>query len=89
MVENQYTDEIILNISLKEAKDSAVTRRADSAISVLKEKISRYAKIDEGKIWLDSKVNEAIWSRGRKSIPSALKVKIIKLSDGTAEVVLP
>lgn len=89
MVENQYTDEIILNVSLKEARDSSVTRRADSAISVLKEKISRYVKIDEGKIWLDSKVNEAIWARGRKRIPSALKVKIIKLSDGTAEVVLP
>lgn len=89
MVENQYTNEILLNVSLREARNSSVARRADSAVSVLKEKVSRYAKIDEEKIWLDSKVNEMIWSHGRKNIPSILKIKVIKLSDGTAEVVLP
>ena len=49
----------------------------------------RYVKIEKDKIWLDSKVNEIIWSHGRKNIPSNLKIKVIKLSDGTAEIVLP
>ena len=89
MVENQYTDEILMNISLREAKNSSISRRADTAISVLREKVSRYVKIEKDKIWLDSKVNEIIWSHGRKNIPSNLKIKVIKLSDGTAEIVLP
>ena len=89
MVENQYTDEILMNISLREAKNSSISRRADTAISVLREKVSRYVKIEKDKIWLDSTVNEIIWSHGRKNIPSNLKIKVIKLSDGTAEIVLP
>lgn len=42
-----------------------------------------------GMIWVDNKVNEALWSRGRKHIPTKISLKVIKLEDGTAEIILP
>ncbi|MDS0256111.1 50S ribosomal protein L31e [Thermoplasmatales archaeon AK] len=89
MVENEMTNETLINVPLRAAKKSPVTRRADSAIEVLKETVARNVKIDPAKIWIDSKVNEIIWSRGRKKIPSLMRIKVIKLQDGTAEIILP
>ncbi|EQD38729.1 50S ribosomal protein L31e, partial [mine drainage metagenome] len=38
---------------------------------------------------IDPKVNEKIWEHGRKKIASSISVKVIKLQDGTAEVIFP
>lgn len=89
MVESELTNEIVLNVPLRDAKKSSSSRRADSAIEILKEYVSRNTKVDKPKIWIDGRVNEAVWSQGRKKIKSKLTVKVIKLQDGTAEVILP
>ncbi|MEM0157949.1 MAG: 50S ribosomal protein L31e [Thermoplasmataceae archaeon] len=89
MVENEMSNEILINVPLRAAKMVPVTRRADTAIEVLRKAVSRSVKIDQKKIWIDSKVNEIIWSKGRKKIPSMMRVKVIKLQDGTAEIILP
>lgn len=89
MVENELTNEIVLNVPLRAAKRSSSSRRADTAIEVLKEYVSRNAKVEKSKIWIDGRVNETVWSKGREKISSKLTVKVIKLQDGTAEVILP
>lgn len=89
MVENELTNEIVLNVPLRAAKNTSSSRRADTAIEILKEYVSRNAKVEKSKIWIDGRVNETIWSQGRKKIKSKLSVKVIKLQDGTAEVILP
>lgn len=89
MVENELTNEILLNVPLRSAMRSSSSRRADTAIEVLKEYVSKNTKVEKNKIWIDGRVNEAVWSQGRKKIPSKLSVRVIKLQDGTAEVILP
>lgn len=89
MVESELTNEIVLNVPLRAARKSSSSRRADTAIEILKEYVSRNTKVEKSKIWIDSRVNETVWSRGRKKVVSKLAVKVIKLQDGTAEVILP
>jgi len=89
MVENQVSNEMLLMIPLRKAKLSSRSRRADTAISIIKENVARFAKAEPDKIWVDNRVNELIWSRGKKKIPSSIQVKIIKLQEGTTEVLLP
>lgn len=89
MVESELTNEMVMNVPLRNAKKSSASRRADNAIEVLKEYVSRNSKVEKSKIWIDGRVNEKVWARGRKKIVSKLTVKVIKLQDGTAEVILP
>ncbi len=89
MVENEYSSEIIMNVPLRGTRNSSVARRADTALDIIREYVSRNAKIESSKIWIDSRVNEELWKRGRKKVQSKVTVKIIKLQDGTAEVLLP
>lgn len=89
MVENELTNEIVLNVPLRAAKRSSAARRADTAIEVLKEYVSRNTRVEKSKIWIDNRVNELVWAQGREKIKSKISVKVIKLQDGTAEVILP
>ncbi len=89
MVETEVQNEVILNVPLRKAKLSSERRRADTAVSVLKTFVSKNTKTEISKIWIDTTVNERLWERGRTKIPSKLTVKVIKLQDGTAEVLLP
>lgn len=89
MVENEVSNEILLNIPLRKAKFSSKKRRADSVMAIIKDYVARFTKSEDDKIWIDTKVNEAVWSRGRTKIPSRIQVKVIKLQEGTTEVILP
>ncbi len=89
MVENQASNEILLNIPLRKAKLSSKKRRADSVLAIIREYVARFTKSEEDRIWIDTKVNEAVWNRGRTKIPSHIQVKVIKLQEGTTEVILP
>jgi predicted flap endonuclease-1-like 5' DNA nuclease len=40
-------------------------------------------------IWLDNEVNELIWARGKFTIPSRVRVRATRFSDGVVEVTLP
>lgn len=89
MVENEVSNEILLNIPLRKAKYSSRKRRADSVLAIIRQYVSRFTKSEMEKIWIDTKVNEAVWKRGRSRTPSHIQVKIIKLQEGTTEVILP
>jgi len=40
-------------------------------------------------IWIDSTVNESLWSKGKFNIPSRIRVRATRFSDGVVEVTLP
>ncbi|GGM67161.1 50S ribosomal protein L31e [Thermogymnomonas acidicola] len=90
MVETQQaTDEIVLNVPLRDARVVSRTRKADTAIEELRRFIARHTRTERGKIWIDNKVNEKVWERGKKKVPGKLTVKVVKLQDGTVEVIMP
>ncbi|EQB73097.1 MAG: hypothetical protein AMDU4_FER2C00099G0006 [Ferroplasma sp. Type II] len=90
MVENnELSTEELITVSLRGARASSRRRRADTAISIIKDAVSKYTKSEKNMIWIDNKVNELIWDRGREHIPTKISLKIIKLEDGTTEIILP
>ncbi|MEA4957038.1 hypothetical protein SDC9_07583 [bioreactor metagenome] len=73
-------------IPLRDAKNVQRTIRAAKAIRVVQEFLKKHMKSDNIKI--DSSVNEKIWERGIKKIPSKIKVKAVKDDDGVVEATL-
>lgn len=90
MVENnEASNEFFLTVTLKKAGNPSVRRKADTSIEVLKEEVARHMRLGVANIWIDPKVNEMIWKRGRTKAPRKIKVRVVKLQDETAEVILP
>ncbi len=88
MAEKTTTElERIYTIPLRDAKDLVRSRRANHAVRDVKRFLSRHMKSDD--IWLDNEVNELLWSRGKFTIPSRVRVRATRFSDGVVEVTLP
>jgi large subunit ribosomal protein L31e len=82
--------EVEMTISLREAVYTSRKRRSSAAVSLLKNKVSRFAKVPLENVWIDDSVNRFIWKRGIEKPPRKMRVKIIKLEeDNSAEVLLP
>lgn len=72
-------EERIYTIPLIKAKSVPRTKRAKRAIKEIKEFLVRHMKANEVKI--DSSLNEAVWERGIRKIPSKIRVKAVKMED--------
>jgi len=96
-------NERILTVPLKATKTVPKHQRANRAVKEIREFVAKHMRAAEGmtdeekekvlpptkKIWIDSKVNEVIWSRGIEKPPSTVRVRAIKFEDGLIEVSLP
>lgn len=79
--------ERIYTIPLRKTKDLVRSRRADLAVRDVKRFLTQHMKSDS--IWVDASVNEALWSKGKFTIPSRIRVRATRFSDGVVEVTLP
>ena len=82
-------DEKIMNITLKKTKMSPRSKRAKRAVNEVREQVVRHMKAKEDDVWIDHRLNEALWSRGISKPPLHIKVKAVKFEDGLVEVSLP
>jgi large subunit ribosomal protein L31e len=89
MADDDLSNEILMNITLRKAFNSSKARRADTAIKIIKESVARFTKSDLDNVWIDGKINEEIWKRGRTKIPGNIKVKVLKLQNDEIEVLMP
>ena len=62
-------------------------KRANKAIRLIREYVSRHLRVSNVKI--SNRVNEEIWKRNREKPPRRIKVKIVRIDEDTAEVLLP
>lgn len=88
MVEAEVSEELRYKIPLRKAKLSSRSRRGDTAITIIRQFVARHSKVEIGSVWIDPKINELVWKYGRRNIPSSISVKVVKLQDGTAEVIM-
>src|SRR5260221_2764725 len=79
--------ERVYTIPLRKTKDLVRSRRAQLAVRDVKRFLTRHMKSDD--IWVDNEVNELIWARGKFTIPSRVRVRATRFSDGVVEVTLP
>ena len=65
------------------------SRAAPSDVKRVKSYLTRHMKVEENDIWIDDSLNNALWSKGKFSIPSKIRVKAVKFDDGVVEAYLP
>ncbi|RLE62293.1 MAG: 50S ribosomal protein L31e [Thermoprotei archaeon] len=81
------SDEIVTTIPLRKAYYVPRQKRANKAIRLIKEYVSRHLHVSTVKI--SNRVNEEIWRRNRERPPRRIRVKIVRIDEDTAEVLLP
>ncbi|RLG22546.1 50S ribosomal protein L31e [Methanosarcinales archaeon] len=81
-------EERIYTIPLRAAKRAPRWKRANRAIKEVYIFLSRHTKTDPEMIKLDKSINEKIWERGIQKPPSRIRVRAVKLEDGTVEAEL-
>jgi len=81
--------ERLLTVPLRYPHNQPRTKRADFAVSEIREFIGKHMKVPQEKVWMDPAVNEAIWARGKQKPPAKLKVRAEKFPDGLVEVSIP
>ncbi|MDY6775454.1 50S ribosomal protein L31e [Halorutilales archaeon Cl-col2-1] len=78
-------EERVMNVPLRDAKKAKKYERADEAMKIIRDHLSKHLKADEDEINLDSSINEEVWSNGRSSPPSKVRVRAAKFDDGVVE----
>lgn len=86
MSDSKPVEERIYTIPLVRAWVVPKYRRSEKAITVLREFVQRHMKPES--IIIDTKVNEAIWSRGIENPPRKVRVKLSKDEEGAVTVAL-
>lgn len=81
--------QVTYTIPLRQVKTVPYTERSNKAVKVVREYVMRHMKAEESQIWIDNKVNEALWSCGIQKPPTNIKVKAVRFEDGLVEVSLP
>ena len=80
-------EERVVTVPLRDVQAEAKHKRADKAMSLIREHLAQHFKVDGEQVRLDPSINEAVWSRGRKKPPSKLRVRAARFDeDGEAVV---
>ena len=80
-------EERVVTVPLRDALAEAKHERADKAMSLIREHLAQHFKVDESDVRLDTSINEAVWSRGRKKPPSKLRVRAARFEEEGEAVV--
>ncbi|UCH56820.1 MAG: 60S ribosomal protein L31 [Candidatus Bathyarchaeota archaeon] len=83
---SESVEERIYTVPLSRAWVAPPYRRAEKAISLLREFVQRHMKPEE--IIIQPTVNEAIWARGIKKPPRRIRVRLSKDEEGAVTVSL-
>ncbi|WP_267641478.1 50S ribosomal protein L31e [Haloarchaeobius amylolyticus] len=80
-------EERVVTVPLRDVNAEAKHKRADKAMTLIREHLAQHFKVDEDAVRLDPSINEAVWSRGRKKPPSKLRVRAARFDEEGEAVV--
>ncbi|HVP23881.1 MAG TPA: hypothetical protein VMS77_08225 [Conexivisphaerales archaeon] len=89
MSEAEETAEKLITISLSRARPTPRYRRTDRIVNVLKENVAHHMKVEVGEVKISQKLNEEIWSVGKRSRLPRISIKVAKDADGVVTAKLP
>ena len=80
-------DERVLTVPLRKISAGASHERADAAMRLIREHLSRHFKVDNDAVRLDPSINEAVWARGRSKPPRKLRIRAARFDEAGEHVV--
>ena len=81
--------ERVFTVPLRVNKNVPGSKRAPHAIKSLRAYVARHMHANPDDIWIDPKLSERIWTRGKYNCPASVRVRAIKFEDELVEVSLP
>ena len=80
-------DERVVTVPLGKAKTKPSGKRADAAMTLIREHLARHFDVKQSAVRLDPSLNETVWARGRSKPPSRLRGRAARfVEDGKAVV---
>ena len=80
-------EERVVTVPLRDAKAEAKQKRADKAMTLVREHLATQFSVAEDAVRLDPSINEAVWERGRSKPPSKLRVRAARFNEEGEAVV--
>jgi large subunit ribosomal protein L31e len=80
-------EERVVTVPLRDVKAEPKHKRADKAMTLVREHLAKQFAVETDEVRLDSSVNEAVWERGRKKPPSKLRVRAARFEEDGERVV--
>jgi large subunit ribosomal protein L31e len=74
-------EERVMTVPLRDVRAEPNHKRADKAMTLVREHLAKHFSVDGEQIRLDPSINEAIWSRGRSNPPSKLRVRAARFEE--------
>jgi large subunit ribosomal protein L31e len=80
-------EERVMTIPLRGVQAGSQTEGADKAMSIIREHLAKHFSVEEAAVRLDPSINEDIWSSGRSSPPSKVRVRAARFDEDGEGVV--
>ncbi|WP_256296051.1 50S ribosomal protein L31e [Haloarchaeobius salinus] len=80
-------EERVMTVPLRDVNAEAKHKRADKAMSLIRDHLAQHFSVDGDAVRLDPSINEAVWSRGRKKPPSKLRVRAARFDEDGESIV--
>ncbi|PSP68540.1 50S ribosomal protein L31e [Halobacteriales archaeon QS_1_69_70] len=80
-------DERVMTVPLRDVLAESKGRRADKAMSLVREHLAQHFNVAEEDVRLDPTINEAVWERGRSKPPETLRVRAARFEEAGEAVV--
>jgi large subunit ribosomal protein L31e len=80
-------EERVITVPLRDAKAEPKHKRADKAMSIIRDHLAQHFSVDAEAVRLDPEVNEVVWERGRSKPPSKLRIRAARFQEDGRGVV--
>jgi len=80
-------EERVVTVPLRKAKASTGPNRADAAVRIVREHLAGHFSVPEEAVRLDPSINEAVWSQGRSTPPSKLRIRAARFEEDGESIV--
>lgn len=80
-------DERVITVPLRKAHAESSHKRADAAMSIIREQLADHFSVSEEDIRLDPSINEAVWERGRSKPPRKLRIRAARFDEAGESIV--
>ncbi len=74
-------EERVMTVPLRDVRAAPKTKRADKAMTIVREHLAKHFSVAEDDVRLDPSINEAVWANGRSDPPSSLRVRAARFQE--------
>lgn len=80
-------EERVVTVPLRDVRKVAVQKRADRAMTIIRDHLSQHFNVGGDEVKLDPSINETVWENGRQNPPSKLRIRAARFVEDDEAIV--